>query len=106
MNKLIIWDFDGVIADTEHIATDKYVEFAEEYGISLTRDDIIRHILGKGQKQQLDTLISLGKDANSDIVRQINDRISEAVNKSISLTNNIEDIFNLKEFDQCVATGN
>ena len=34
MKKLIIWDFDGVIADTEHIATDKYVEFAEEYGIS------------------------------------------------------------------------
>ena len=47
VKKLIIWDFDGVIADTEHIATDKYVEFAEEYGISLTRDDIIRHILVK-----------------------------------------------------------
>ena len=106
MKKLIIWDFDGVIADTEHIATDKYVEFAEEYGISLTRDNVIQYIIGKGQQKQLEALLSLGKNANADIVKQINDKISEAVNKNISLTDGIEDIFKLKEFDQCVATGN
>lgn len=106
MKKLIIWDFDGVIADTEHIATDKYVEFAEEYGISLTRDNVIHYIIGKGQQKQLEALLSLGKNANADIVKQINDKISEVVNKSISLTDNIEDLFKMKEFDQCVATGN
>ena len=106
MKKLIIWDFDGVIADTEHIATDKYVKFAKECGIILTRDDVIKHILGTGQKQQLETLISLGKNADANIVKQINDKISEVVNKSISLTDNIEDLFKMKEFDQCVATGN
>lgn len=103
---LIIWDFDGVIADTEHIATDKYIEFAKEYGITLSRDDIIRHILGKGQKKQLDILQSLGKNANAEIVRLINDKISVAVSENICLTENIEDIFKLKEFAQCVATGN
>ena len=106
MKKLIIWDFDGVIADTEHVATDKYVEFAKEYGIILTRDNVINYILGTGQKQQLETLIFLGKKANADIVKKINDKISEAVNKNISLTNNVEDIFKLTEFNQCVATGN
>lgn len=106
MKKLIIWDFDGVIADTEHLATDKYVELAKKHNINLTRDDVIKHILGKGQHKQLEALISLGKKVNADIVRQINDEISEAVNKNISLTDNIEDIFRLTEFDQCVATGN
>ena len=106
MKKLIIWDFDGVIADTEHVATDKYIEFAEKYGIVLTREEIIQNIIGKGQQKQLDALLSLGKNANSEIVKHINDEISEIVTKNISLTNNIEDIFNLKEFNQCVATGN
>lgn len=106
MKKLLIWDFDGVIADTEHLATDMYIKLAKKYNITVTRDDIIQHIIGKGQQKQLESLISLGKNADADIVRLINDEISEAVNKNIYLTNNIEDIFNLNEFDQCVATGN
>ncbi len=106
MNKLIIWDFDGVIADTEHIAAEKYLEFAKEYNIELTRDDIIQNIIGKGQLKQLEALVSLGKDANANIVKQINNKISEIVTKNITLTENIENIFRLKEFAQCVATGN
>lgn len=106
MKKLIIWDFDGVIADTEHTAAEKYIEFAKEYNIELTRDDIIQNITGKGQLKQLEALISLGKDADANTVKQINDRISDVVTQNITLTENIEDIFNLKEFDQCVATGN
>ena len=106
MKKLIIWDLDGVIADTEHLATDKYVALAKKYNISLTRNDVIKYIVGKGQHKQLETLISLGKKVDADIVKQINDEISATVNKNISLTDNIEDIFRLKEFNQCVATGN
>lgn len=106
IKKLIIWDFDGVIADTEHLSTDKYVEFAQKCGIILTRQDVIEHILGKGQQQQLETLLSLGKNVNADIIRFINDEISKAVNRDISLTENVEDIFRLSEFSQCVATGN
>lgn len=106
MKKLIIWDLDGVIADTEHLATDKYVALAKKYNISLTRNDVIKYIVGKGQHKQLETLISLGKKVDADIVKQINDEISATVNKNISLTDNIEDIFRLKEFSQCIATGN
>ena len=51
-------------------------------------------------------MISLGKKVDADIVKQINDEISATVNKNISLTDNIEDIFRLKEFSQCIATGN
>ena len=106
MNKLIIWDFDGVISDTEHLSTDKYVEFAQKCGIILTRKDVIQYILGKGQKQQLDTLLSLGYNVDADMVRYINDEISKAVTQDISLTENVEDIFRLNGFSQCVATGN
>ena len=106
MKKLIIWDFDGVIADTEHIAAEKYIEFAKEYNIELTINDIIQNIIGKGQLKQLEALISLGKIVDANIVKQINDKISNVVTQNITLTNNIEDIFRLKEFDQCVATGN
>ena len=106
MKKLIIWDLDGVIADTEHLATDKYVALAKKYNISLMRNDVIKYIIGKGQHKQLETLISLGKKVDADIVKQINDEISATVNKNISLTDNIEDIFRLKEFSQCIATGN
>ncbi len=103
---LLIWDFDGVIADTEHLATDAFIEIAKGLGIDITREEIINHIIGKGQGKQLEALLALGKNANAEIVRTINDKISEAVSKNICLTDNIEDIFKLKEFAQCVATGN
>ena len=103
---LIIWDFDGVIADTEHLSTDKYIEFAKNYGIDITREEIINNILGKGQTKQLEALLAMGKNANAEIVKYINDEISDAVSKDICLTNNIEEIFNMKDFAQCVATGN
>ena len=48
----------------------------------------------------------MGKIVDANIVKQINDKISDVVTQNITLTNNIEDIFRLKEFDQCVATGN
>ena len=75
MKKLIIWDFDGVIADTEHIATDKYVEFAEEYGISLTRDNVIQYIIGKGQQKQLEAYtVTMGLDRRRKCYRKFFER--------------------------------
>ena len=106
MKKLIIWDFDGVIADTEHIAADKYIEFAKELNINISRDEVRKYIIGKGQCQQLETLKTLGKDINADKIKFINDAISKVVTDNIVLTDNIEDIFNLTNFDQCIATGN
>jgi beta-phosphoglucomutase-like phosphatase (HAD superfamily) len=45
--KLVIFDCDGVLVDTEAIANEKLAEFLSELGLELTRDDCRRQFQGK-----------------------------------------------------------
>ena len=45
--KLVIFDCDGVLVDTEAIANEKLAEFLSELGLEFTRDDCRREFQGK-----------------------------------------------------------
>lgn len=106
MKKLLIWDFDGVIADTEHTSMKTWQELLKSYNIHLTFEETVHCILGRGQSKQLEMLKPYNNALLPEDIKNINEVVSQAVQKEIRLTNDIEQIFNMKDFAQCIATGN
>ena len=77
MKKLIIWDFDGVIADTEKLWVASRMKLLNSYyNLNWDFDTTNKHI-GDMQKMA----------------------------QGFALTPDIEDIFKIKDFEQCIATG-
>ncbi|MBQ9235210.1 MAG: HAD hydrolase-like protein [Alphaproteobacteria bacterium] len=73
MNKLIIWDFDGVIADSEKLWVSVWLEtWQKEKNISLSEDEKLNLLVGiadKNKKINLEKYFSnLTKDINPKIV--------------------------------------
>ena len=47
MNRLIIFDFDGVVADSEIIASTALAEALTEIGLTTTLEDVMEHYMGR-----------------------------------------------------------
>ena len=104
--KLIIWDFDGVVADTEHGAVYRYYELLKDLGINITLEQTIDCIMGKSQKMQLESLSKYTDRLNVDMIKEFNKEADIAAVKNLKLTAGIEDIFKMQNFEHCIATGN
>lgn len=105
MKKLIIWDFDGVIADTEKLWIENRLYFLQrDYGVDWDFNKAYKYIGGISEKDKEKNLKNLGFDIKSDFWQQSLQRDYDTL-PQVKLTPFIEDIFNLKEFDQCIATG-
>ena len=64
MQKLVIWDFDGVIADTESLLLQSRIDIlSKNFQINWNMDTIMKKIGGMGDKEAGDIL----KNINSDI---------------------------------------
>ena len=65
MQKLVIWDFDGVITDTESLLLQSRIDvLSKNFQINWDMDTIMKKIGGMGDKEAGDIL----KTINSDIV--------------------------------------
>jgi len=104
--KLIIWDFDGVIADTEHGAVYRYYELLKDFGINITLKQTIDCIMGKSQQMQLESLSKYTDKLNIYNIKEFNKEADIAAVKNLKLTAGIEEIFKMQNFEQCIATGN
>lgn len=54
--KLIIWDFDGVMVDSEYIAGQATVKLLAEFGMTMSLDDILRKFVGMHGDQMVQFL--------------------------------------------------
>ena len=105
MKKLIIWDFDGVIADTEKLWIENRLYFLRrDYGVDWDFNKAYKYIGGISEHDKEKSLKNLNLNINEIFWQNAHQRDIETL-PQIELTPFIEDIFKLQNFDQCIATG-
>ncbi len=107
-NKLIIWDFDGVIADSEHLWVQNWVDALHNLkNIDLNESQIEYYIRGKADKTKVELLQKDFPHFIFDVDFQQTLKINEIrlIATELFLTPNIEQIFQDTNFAQCIATG-
>ena len=71
MKKLLIWDFDGVIADSEKLWVQNWVDMLKnEYNIALTQQQTKDYIVGVSEKTKISPPICR-RYWNSSVTRRI-----------------------------------
>ncbi len=104
--KLIIWDFDGVISDTEKLWVENRRRLLnQKFGLNwdfATANDCIG---GKSDKTKKEDLARKGIITDDDFWQEALAADYETMKQGIELTEGIEKIFANRDFDQCIATG-
>ena len=105
---LLIWDFDGVLADSEHLWVQNWTDTLQKlYGLKLSPAQQKQYLEGKADKTKVDLFsvdfpnIKLDEKFWEEI-HQNEDRL---IASELVLTTDIEKILDDKNFAQCVATG-
>lgn len=104
--KLIIWDFDGVIADTEKLwLANRQKLLNEDLAIHWDIAETNKYLGGMSDKTKKEILDKLNIKTNQQFWNKVTHLDSMTMEKGFSLTPNIDEIFNLAQFKQCIATG-
>ena len=105
--KLIVWDFDGVIADTEKLwLHNRMITLNETFNLNWDINTVYRHLLGMSDKTKRQVLDAMGLKTD-DAFWEKNKKMDWDVmlSKGFELTEGILDIFEMKNIKQCIATG-
>lgn len=104
--KLIIWDFDGVIADTEHLwVKNRQKMLNEKFNLGWDFATANKYLGGMSDKTKRFNLDKLGIKTDDKFWEDALAADYETMRKGFCLTKGIEKIFNDKNFKQCIATG-
>lgn len=104
--KLIIWDFDGVIADTEKLWLQTRMELLnEKFGVNWDFKTTISFLAGISDKTKKEILAKNGIITDEKFWNEVTARDMQKIIRGFALTPDIEDIFKLTDFEQCIATG-
>lgn len=106
VKKLIIWDFDGVIADTEKLwLKNRQILMKKLLNVDWDWQTVNHYLRGTGDKTKRDVLDNLGIVTNDDFWnKSIEMDIYTMNTQGFELTPDIEQIFKLP-IKQCIATG-
>ena len=104
--KLIVWDFDGVIADTECLWMENRRQLLKKYfNIDWDLKTTNHYLGGMHWTTRLQTLQKMGFDVDKKFEDEGTKLDLQVLGKGISLTPNIEKIFARTDIKQCIATG-
>lgn len=104
--KLIIWDFDGVIADTEKLwLLNRQKLLNKEFALGWDFKTTNKYLGGMSEKTKRDILNSLDIKTNDLFWKKAAELDAETMKQGFELTPYIEEIFKLQQFKQCIATG-
>ena len=106
VKKLIIWDFDGVIADTEKLwLKNRQILMKKLLNVDWDWQTVNHYLRGTGDNTKRDVLDNLGIVTNDDFWnKSIEMDIYTMNTQGFELTPDIEQIFKLP-IKQCIATG-
>lgn len=106
MKKLIIWDFDGVISDTEKLWLETRRQMLnEKFGLNWDFETANRHMGGMSDKTKRENLDKLGIITDDAFWEEALKKDVEKINEGLKVNEGVTDIFKNKNFDQCIATG-
>lgn len=105
--ELIIWDFDGVIADTEQIwLANRLCLLQKEYGLNWSKEKISQKLYGLSDQSKRDNLLQEGLKTDDDFWKKVLDLDFETFQKAaLPPTSGVEEIFKMPNLKQCIATG-
>ncbi len=104
--KLIIWDFDGVISDTEKLwVENRRILLNQKFGLNWDFETANHYIGGKSDKTKKLDLKKLGIVTDEAFWKQSLDMDYALMRQGIELMPDIEKIFAEKGIEQCIATG-
>ena len=105
-NFLIIWDFDGVIADTEKLWLQTRMELLNKiYGLDWDLNTANHFLGGMSDKTKQDVLFKLGIKTDEEFWKEALRLDMEKMLKGFALTDGIKEIFFFFFIEQCIATG-
>lgn len=104
--KLIIWDFDGVISDTECLWMENRRQLLKKYfNIDWDLHTTNHYIGGMHWSTRLKTLQDMGFDVDAKFEEEGLLLDLQVLAQGITLTENVKKIFARKDIKQCIATG-
>lgn len=103
--KLIIFDCDGVLVDSERIANQVLVEMLNELGLPLTLEDMFEQFVGHSMSQCLDKITSmLGRRLPAEFLPHYRARAKDALESGLLPVPGIEDALDRLTLPTCVAS--
>lgn len=105
---LIIWDFDGVIADSEHLWVQNWIDCLRLFfGLELSEEQVEYYIRGKSNKTKVELLC---KDFphlkfDDEFWDKLRENTIRLIATELTLTPDVEPIFQNRKFAHCIATG-
>lgn len=105
-NKLIIWDFDGVVADTEKLWLEMELEVFNRYlGINWDFDTINHYLAGQAFSRQLEVLAGLGIYPPKEAMAEIGDKCYDLIEKGFDRMEGIDEVLALPGYVHAMGTG-
>lgn len=105
--KLLIWDFDGVIADSEKVwLKNRQVYFKDRLGLDLSFDEINSYFGGTSDSTKKIILQKMGYETDDKFWADVLDIDLKSMDtEGLDLFDGVLDILKNKNFKQCIATG-
>lgn len=108
MKKLLIWDFDGVIADSEYLwiqAWDEVLKSEKQIKLSIKeKHDLLYGVSDKTRRERLEKHI-LELNLDDDFMKKIHKREFELGTDFMAPMPDVESVMQNKNFEHCIATG-
>ena len=105
--KLIIWDFDGVIADSEKVwLKNRQIFFKERLGLDFSFEQINQYFGGTSDSTKKIILEQMGYKTDEKFWQDVLTRdIAAMDNDGLDMFEGVLDILKKKNIKQCIATG-
>jgi len=108
MKKLLIWDFDGVIADSEKLwvqAWDEVLKSEKQIKLSTKeKHDLLYGVSDKTRRERLEKYIP-ELNLDDDFMKKIHKREFELGTDFMAPMPGVESVMQNKNFEHCIATG-
>ena len=106
LNKLIIWDFDGVVADTEKLWLEVELDvFNKHLGLNWDFATINHHLAGQAFNRQLEVLAGLGIYPTREAMQEIGERCYQLIDEGFDRMEGIDEVLALSGYKHAMGTG-